>query len=556
MMLQRAAPPQRRTMMRLVVFAASTLMTVITGLGLPPSAAAGQAAHVIQPVRPCADLVGRFDIPAATTHVTAATEVAASAGEPAHCDVRGYIEPAVRFQLRLPTTTYSGRYLQYGCGAYCGEIPPTPFPACGGPRGGDMAVAGTDDGHVGQPPFPFLDGTWAADNQPARDDFFFRAPHVLSKAAKRVIAAYYGAPPRHSYFNGCSNGGREGMLLAQRYPHDFDGIIASAPELFLGPELGMYVPWLVRTNTGPDGAPIITSAKLPVLHNAVVAACDRLDGLVDGQIDDPRLCRFDPAALRCPAGSDQPTCLTPAQVDVARTLYTGPMDRGRRLYPGWETRGSELAWGTFFIGVPFARLDADAYLKYLGYPIGTPHSSVDEIEFTVAEFHRLTPEGRKGNAMGLDLDRFRRSGGKLIIWHGWDDMAIPAAGTLDYYQRLYQRNSGLRETQKWARLFMVPTMYHCLGGYRLNEVDPFPGLVTWVERGQAPDRVIANQREANGEVVRSRPVFPYPLRARYDGSGSIDDARNFVAAAPLVPPHDTVDWVGAYLYHLPGPTAP
>ena len=168
-------------MLGLVGFAASSLMTLIAGLGLPPSAAAGHPAQVIAPVRPCADLVGRFDIAAATTQVTAATQVPASAGEPAHCEVRGQIEPAVRFQLRLPTTTYSGRYLPYGCLAYCGEIPPTPFPACGGSRGGDVAVAGSDDGHLGQPPIPFLDGTWAADNQPARNDFFFRAPHVVSR---------------------------------------------------------------------------------------------------------------------------------------------------------------------------------------------------------------------------------------------------------------------------------------------------------------------------------------------------------------------------------------
>jgi feruloyl esterase len=537
----------------------------LVGLGAAPGrAAAQQAPSTIRPVLACADLVRDFTIPGAPTHVTSATVVAAGNGEPAHCDVRGFVEPAVRLQLRLPTTTYAGRYVQYGCGGFCGAIDPPPFFQCPGPRGGDAAVAATDDGHVGENPFlPNLDARWAANNQAARDDWAFRAPHVLSVAAKRIIATFYGSPPRRSYFTGCSNGGREALLLAQRYPHDFDGIVAAAPAAYIGPLAGVYETWLVRSNTAGDGSPIITLAKLPALHNAVVAACDGLDGLVDGQIDDPRACRFDPATVQCAAGTDQPTCLTPAQVAAARKLYNGPTDaHGRRLYPGGETRGSELAWAGWLIPVPeLGNLTiggelADNYLRYLGYPIGTPHSSVGDFTFTLGEFRRLTPEGVRANSMSLDLSRFRRTGGKLIIWHGWDDQAIPSTGTLDYYQRLWQRSGGLRRTQEWARLFMIPTMYHCAGGYRLTEFDPLRELVAWVERGRAPDRIIANQRDDQGAIVRSRPVFPYPLRARYDGTGSIDDASNFVPAPPAAPPHDVIHWAGDDLYSKPGPVAP
>jgi feruloyl esterase len=409
---------------------------------------------------------------------------------------------------------------------------------------------------------PRGDGTWAANNQAARNDWFYRAPHVLSLAAKRIIETYYGSPPTHSYFSGCSNGGREALLLAQRYPDDFDGIIAGAPVHYMSSLFGVYQAWLARTNTAANGVPIITSAKLPALHNTDVAACDRVDGLADGLIDDPRDCRFDPVALQCPAGTDQPSCLTPAQVGAARTLYAGPTDaHGRRLYPGGQSRGSELAWDTWFVPSPVdggssADVLADNYLKYAGYPLGTPHSSVADFEFTAREFDRLTPEGAKGNAMSLDLEKFRRSGGKLIIWHGWDDQAIPAAGTLDYYQRLWQRSGGLRETQEWARMFMIPTMAHCAGGYQLTDFDPFRELVSWVERGTAPDRIIAEGRDAQGTVLRSRPVFPYPVRAKYDGTGSIDDASNFVPAVPVFPPHDTIRWVGADLYTKPGPVAP
>jgi feruloyl esterase len=545
-------------------FAVTALATVLAGLGGPPSPAQAASEGTIRPVRGCATLVGDFRLPSGVAHVTSATPVPATATEPAHCDVRGYVDQAIRFQLRLPTDTFTGRYLQYGCGGFCGQLDTPAFPACGGRPGADLAVAATDDGHVGTGILANLDGRWAADNQAARDDWFFRAPHVVSQASKRLITAYYGTPPRRSYFTGCSNGGREGLLLAQRYPTDFDGIIAGAPAFPIAALAGVYETWNARVNTAADGTSILTGDKLPALHGAVIAACDGLDGLVDGQLADPRACRFDPGAIACPAGVDRPDCLTPAQVDTTRKLYAGPTDsRGRRLYPGGEPYGSELAWFAWVVPVPelggsIAAQLGDNYLRYIGYPIGTPHSSLAEFRFTVAEFHRLTAEGAKGNAMSLDLTRFRRAGGKLIIWHGWADSAIPPAGTLDYYQRLWQRDGGIRQTQQYARVFMVPTMYHCADGSALTEFDPLPELLRWVEHGTAPDRVIAVGRtEPQGPVVRSRPVFPYPLQARYDGTGSTDDATNFVPAPPTTRPNDILDWVGATLYSgRPGPVSP
>jgi tannase/feruloyl esterase len=534
--------------------AACGALMMAVGLGFVPGAASAvPPGDVIPPVLRCAELKTDFGIPGAPTHVTAATPVAADPqqGTPAHCLVEGFVEPAVRFQLKLPTDTFTGRYVQYGCGGLCGMFFEAPFPDCGVPHGGDAAVAVTDDGHQGTGPIPVVDGTWAQDNRAARDDFAFRAPHVVSLAARRIIAAYYGSPPKRSYFTGCSTGGREGLLLAQRYPHDFDGIIAGAPVNYFS-AIAVFQAWLARSNTDPTGAAIITSAKLPALHNAVVAACDRIDGLADGQIDDPRACRFDPGTVQCAPGTDQPSCLTPAQVSAARKIYAGPTDaNGRRLYPGGDTLGSELAWDGWIVPLPgldsFAALLADNYLRYMGYPIGTPHSSLAKFEFTAREFHRLTPEGLRANAMSLDLREFRRSGGKLILYHGWADMAVPPAATLDYYQRLWQRNGGMRETQEWARLFMIPTLYHCADGDRLTAIDPFRELIAWVERGAAPERIIATGTNAQGQP-RSRPVFPYPLRAVYDGTGSIDDASNFVPARPPVPPRDTVDWVGTYLH--------
>jgi feruloyl esterase len=255
--------------------------------------------------------------------------------------------------------------------------------------------------------------------------------------------------------------------------------------------------------------------------------------------------------VQCQAGGDGPSCLTPAQVAVARRLYAGARDaHGRRLYPASETYGSELAWDIFIVPLPgfgaFSGILADGYLKYMGYPLGTPHSSLAEFRFTVGELRRLTPEGAKGNAMSLDLSAFRRAGGKLLLWHGWADANIPPGATVDYYERLVRESGGLRRTQEFARLFMVPTLHHCAigGGYVLNTFDPFDAIVPWVEDGRAPSRLIARRV---GSAPRSRPVFPYPLRARYDGSGSVDEARNFVAAPPLVSSRPVV-WAGSDLY--------
>ncbi|NEW46727.1 tannase/feruloyl esterase family alpha/beta hydrolase [Nocardia cyriacigeorgica] len=510
------------------------------------------------PIR-CADLVGAYAVPGAAAQVTEASMIAAGDGKPERCDVRGTIAPAVRFRLELPTTTFNGRYLQRGCFGFCGRLEEPAAPDCGPSSTGDFAVATTDDGHVLES--AATQGIFGRDNQAARDDWFFRAPHVVSKVSKQLITAFYGAPPVRSYFSGCSNGGREGLLLAQRYPHDFDGIIAGDPVNYLGPLGGVSETWRARTNLRSDGSPVLTDEKLPALHRAVLGACDALDGLTDGQIDDPRACRFDPVTLACPPGVDDPNCLTSQQVTVTRALYSGPTDaHGRLLYVGGQPYGSELAWAGFItprpgFGTSLAGSVADNYLRYVGYPIGTPHSSVAEFAFTEAELRRLTAEGARGNAMRLDLTEFRDAGGKLLLWHGWADQDLPPVATVDYYHRMAQRMGGLDATQPWARLFMVPAMYHCADGYSLTEFEPFTALIDWVEHGTAPDRIIAAGRDGYGAITRTRPVFPHPLVAAYDGDGSVDDAANFAPALPSAPLPDTIDWLGTYLHDVPGPVA-
>jgi Tannase and feruloyl esterase len=570
----RVAPWATRLAAGLAAMAVAGASTASAGAApVPPaSAAAGAAAAQasaggppIRPVLACADLVqsgppGRpgvpdFQaIPGAPTRVASAAVVAATTTAPAYCHVQGYVAGQVHFDLKLPTDRYQGRYLQFGCGGFCGVLTPPAFPGCDAQLGGDFAVAATDDGHTAAGLF---DALWAATDEQLHIDFGHRAVHVTAVAAKAIVTAFYGTAPHRSYFSGCSDGGREGLMEAQRYPRDFDGILAGAPAnlmAFLGPEA---TGWVARVNTDAAGHPIVTAAKIPALHAAVLAACDAVDGLADGQLDDPRACRFDPATLACPAGADRPDCLTPAQVHAARLLYSPPTDpHGRLLYPGGLEPGSEASWAgplpwvTAPPGVPaFGAVAADNYLRYLAFAAGRPGIPLSRWEFTARAFDRLRPESRVIDASSADLRAFRAAGGKLILYHGWADTLIPPRGTLAYYQAVQDRMGGPAAAGRFARLFMFPDVFHCTGGGPSPDTDDLLlQLVRWRERGQAPERTIATQTDAAGRITRTRPVFAYPTRAGYDGTGSIDDAANFVPAAPATRPDDHIRWLGNDLF--------
>jgi len=559
--------PQRRFARVLGGFCVLVLALVLgagrtgpTGIA-PVASAAVRAVAATAPIAPrlaCAALaqpepgggVPDFgQVAGAPTRVSSATAVAATATAPAFCDVRGYVAPQVQFELKLPTATWMGRYLQNGCGGFCGSVGATTFPSCDLQPGGDFAVSATNDGHAGAG----FDALWAATDEQIRIDLGTRAVHVTALASKAIITAYYGMAPDRSYFNGCSDGGREALSEAERFPADFDGIVAGAPANIWGPLNGEFQPWVGSINTDRQGAPILTVDRLPALHAAALASCDGADGLVDGQIDDPRACAFDPASIQCAAGTDAPSCLTPAQVTVVRKAYSGPVDaHGRHLYPGGEPVGSELAWAGWFVtpaGAPgIGTLIGDNYLKYSAFPIGRPTSSIADWTFDVAGFNRLRAEGRVFNSTSWDLRAFRARGGRLILWQGWADQAIPPFGTTAYYAAVQDRFGGLQATQTFARLFMFPSVYHCGGGFGPGQFDLINPIVHWVERGEAPAKIVATQTDATGKVVRTRPVFAYPQQARYVGSGSIDDAANFVGVNPARPPRDHVDWVGNDLF--------
>ena len=502
---------------------------------------------VVLPKTDCAALAGKdlSGTPGAPAVIGSATATTSPDGSAA-CEVKGTVAPQIQFDVFLPTKTWRQRYLQIGCASFCGNIDfyADATDGCVPLTRGDFVLATNNEGHVGVSGF---DAIFGADPQ-LRVDFGYRADHVVALVAKRLIALFYGQGPRYSYFDGCSRAARRDCCWpsATRMTSTAS---SPAPGAHMGPLIGVYFTWLAR-RTRPDGAPIITIAKLPALHDAVIAACDRLDGLVDGQIDDPRACRFDPAGLRArPAPTSRPAspragrCRTQAVRRAARR--EGPAD-----YPGGEPVGSEANWERWVTptaaGVPSATEgNATNALKYLAYPSARPSATLHDLHYDSATFREIYRRAGVYDATDPDLTAFRAAGGKLLLWHGWADPAISPYGTIAYYHALTERMGGTDATQRFARLFMLPGVSHCGDGQGPDAIDALTPTLAWVENGVAPDRLIATKRQ-DDTVVRTRPVYPYPTVARYDGSGSIDDAANFAPTPPPTRYEDDIPWLGSF----------
>jgi feruloyl esterase len=498
---------------------------------------------VIAPAVDCGTLTGR-DF---STVSEGPARVQSAAIEPAQpdraefCVVKGYVAPTIQFELRLPTKTWTGRYLQGGCGGNCGVIMSNVAPRCDTPLAyaGAFAVGFENSGHTG------TDGVWALGGNDVRENFAFRAAHAFAAAAKAVMAAYYGRPPSFSYFQGCSDGGREAMVETQRYPADFNGVIAGSPAFAIAEAMERFI-WEARWGRDAKGALVFDAVAASLLHGAVIAACDALDGATDGQIDDPRRCHFDPARLQCPSGRSPPECLTETQVAVARRFYAGPTDEaGRHLFYGGEPYGSELTWvERYALPVMGATMFEDGVKNMMFQRSLGADVSVATWRFDAATFRALQQAGALYDARGVDLGAFRDAGGKLILWQGFADPAAGPYGLPDYYQRLGEAAGGLAAERRFARLFMIPGVYHCAGGYIPYEEDLLGAVVNWVEMGSAPDRVVSSARLPQG-AIRRRPVYAYPVVARYRGRGDVNDAENFIGRDPAGPRDDRYDWAGA-----------
>ena len=454
------------------------------------------------------------------TTITRASLVPARGGVPEYCKVRGHVEREINFELRLPTV-WNGKLYHAGGSGFVGWIP---GPAAGLVRG--YAEVATDTGHEGTSLVAALDGSWALNDPEGRVNFGDRAIHVVTVAGKQLIEKYYGRPPRLSYFEGCSNGGRQGVMEAQRYPTDFNGIIAGAPA-FDWTGLMTAFSWNAQALLAAPIPPL----KLSAIAKAAVALCDAQDGLVDGLVSDPRGCRFDPGVLMC-TGGDAPTCLTSEQVQAVRKIYAGPTNSaGAQLYPGvlpgaedggtgwqlWITGPAE------FLGIvfpaPFQFTFQDQYFRYFVFGPG-----FDSMTFNFDTGPAwLAQSGEFMNATNPDLSAFKAAGGKLIMWHGWADHALSAVRTVQYYDDVVRAAGDQGKVADFFRLFLGPGMHHCGGGPGLSAFDALTALESWVEEGNTPKAIVA----INATADRTRPLCPYPKVAIYNGSGSIDDARNF-----------------------------
>jgi len=523
---------------KLTLAVTSGLLSVLaalpsTAIAAEPSPSAGIAAAT-----DCAAMAHQdfSQIPDAATEIVSAELVPADDKLEAYCKINGIIQPQIQFEMRLPSAGWNGRYLQLGCGGFCGEI--YIDRGCGA-LGEHFAVAADNMGHVGgaiKPPI------WGSDPQ-LRVDFGGRATHVMSVVGKALAARYYGSAPRHSYFQGCSTGGREGLMEAQRYPDDFDGIIAG-DAAFPGRLGAIANNWDAQHLLRDDGSEVFTKDKLKVLNDAILKKCDALDGVKDGILMDPRRCHFDVSSIACPAGTDHPDCLTAEQVGAAEALYQGPVNsHGERLMPGATPLGSELSWSG-----RGRRALAEGYLRYLAFPTNPPA----DYNYRKFDFDRDPQRTEEMAALydpvapheAPDLRAFEAHGGRLIVYHGWADAGVSPFAFLDYYSQVSARQGGMAKVRDWFRVFMIPGMFHCRGGNAPNTFDTLGPIVRWVEDGEAPKALLATQTE-DGQFIRSRPVFPYPDYATYKGSGDVNLANNWVEAKPAKMPDDRIDWFRA-----------
>lgn len=463
----------------------------------------------------CTDLTS---LSLSLTTITSATWNPAGA-LPEHCRVVGTIGPGkIGFALQLPSD-WNGRFLHQGGGGYVGAIP-----NASAALALHYATAATDTGHTGSG----IDASWALNNPQAVVDFGYRAIHVTTTTAKAVIAHYYGSSARRSYFSGCSRGGGQALMEVQRFPDDFDGVVAGAPA-YHWTEFMMGFNWNARA----VAAAPIPAQKLPLVSAAVLKQCDAVDGLVDGLVQDPRRCDFEPAVLRC-SGADAADCLTSGQIETLREVWAGPAtSTGKRISPGFvpgsEDNGGWDAWITGgSINPPLQFSFQDQFFRYIVFN----NAAYNPFTFNFdTDQPKLAATGALLNATNADIGPFVRQGGKLLIYHGWNDHALSPLKTIQYYQRLQRAMGGGDDdgarVGRFARLFMVPGMHHCSGGPGPNTFDTLSAIVAWVEDGKAPSSMTASGGAVAG---RTRPLCPYPEVSRYTGHGSIDDAANFVCA--------------------------
>ena len=464
-------------------------------------------------------------------------------GLPPFCRVRGILHPTadsvIRFEVWLPQEHWNGRLLNVGNGGFAGSIGYTQM-ASNLKRG--YATAGSDAGHQAEAE----DASWAYQHPEKIADFGYRAVHLTALLSKAVVKAFYARPQEKAYFDACSDGGREALMEAQRFPEDYDGILAGAPANNWTHMLANGLALTQATSRNP--ASYISSMKLPAITAAALNACDVQDGVKDGIISDPEHCRFDPAVLQCKTTEDN-SCLTSPQVRSLRMIYSGSKDsKGAAIFPGLMPGDENPTWHDWVLGnAPAGASGANYMSGYFRYMVlNDPTWNPLTADVDAALQRAIDRTASDIDAVNPDLSRFAQHGGKLIIYHGWNDPAISPINSIQYLAKV-QKAMGPEKADQAVRLYMVPGMEHCAGGPGPNIIGQlgFAGaagegtgaldlLQTWVETGKAPGPLLAIRssatHEASDRIVR--PVCAYPQQARYNGTGDPKVPGSFVCKAP------------------------
>lgn len=442
---------------------------------------------------------------------------------PGFCRLQGTSKPStdslINFEVWIPQSGWNGKVVVTGNGGYS---PALSYGDMANALNKGYATVGGDTGHQGSNP---NDLTFGYGHPEKIRDWGTRSIHAITVAAKPAIAAIQGKASSRAYYQGCSTGGHQGYAQVQRYPEDFDGVIAGAPgNNRTALNAGFMWQFLANHATNDNSTPILTPAKIQWVTSQAVQACDALDGAADGVISDPRRCtadKFNVASLQCAAG-DASDCLTAPQVGAMQKMYGGARNSrtGEVVYPGWPV-GSESGWASYWGTTEPTRAD---YWRY--WVFGDPAWNWWTFDFDTGMDKARATVGPLVDQLDTDISAFKAHGGKLLVYNGWADPVVNPLDTISYFDKVKVRQGSQAAIDSFARLFLVPGMGHCGGGTGTSTVDWLSAIDNWADKGVAP-QTLAASRLAGGVVNRTRPLCPYPQEAVYTGTGSVDDAANF-----------------------------